>query len=111
MNILHFIIIHCFQSNQHGFTHAKIEEVTNTISCIFKYIGSARFMQAYYQILSIILLKEFIKLNVNLYLLIKKCKTCRIKYKDCECSLEYVSVKDDLVVYKCLFCYKNNQKI
>ena len=37
----------------------------------------------------------------------KKCETCRIKYKDCECCLEYTSVKDDLIEYKCLFFNKN----
>ena len=93
MNFLHFIIIHCFQSNQHGFSHAKIEEVTNTISCIFKYIGSARFMQAYYQILSIILLKEFIKLNVNLYLLIKNAKRAESNTKIVSALLNTLALK------------------
>ena len=32
--------------------------------------------QAYYQILLIILLKEFIKVNVNKDTVIKKCETC-----------------------------------
>ena len=40
----------------------------------------------------------------------KKCKTCGIKYKDCECCLEYASVMDDLIEYKCLCCNKNYQK-
>ena len=26
----------------------------------------------------------------------KKCETCEIKYKDCECCLEYRNVVDDL---------------
>ena len=30
----------------------------------------------------------------------KKCETCRIKYKDCECWLEYTNVKNDLILYK-----------
>ena len=30
-------------------------------------------------------------------IIIKKCDTCRIIYKDFECSLEYTSVKDDFV--------------
>ena len=33
--------------------------------------------------------------------------TCRIKYKDCECFLEYGNFKDDLIEYKCLSCKKN----
>ena len=40
-------------------------------------------------------MKEWIKLKVNIDMLIK---TCRIEHKDCECSLEYTNVKDDLVV-------------
>ena len=27
----------------------------------------------------------------------KKCETCRIKYKNCECFLEYENFKDDLI--------------
>ena len=37
----------------------------------------------------------------------KKMWTCRIKYKDCECFLEYGNFKDDLIEYKCLSCKKN----
>ena len=40
----------------------------------------------------------------------KKCKACGIKYKDCECCLEYKSIKDDLILCKCLCCNRNNQK-
>ena len=40
----------------------------------------------------------------------KKYKTCGIRYKNCECCLEYTNVKDVLVVYNCLFCNKNCQK-
>ena len=28
----------------------------------------------------------------------------KIKWKDCDCFLEYESVKDNLIKYKCLFC-------
>ena len=37
----------------------------------------------------------------------KKYKTYRIKYKDYECFLEYINVKDDLILYTCL-CYNRN---
>ena len=33
----------------------------------------------------------------------KKCETCSIKYKDCECCLEYTNVKNNLIEHKCLF--------
>ena len=38
-------------------------------------------------------------------------KTCRIKYKDCKCCLDYTKVKDDLILSKCLCCHENYQKI
>ena len=34
----------------------------------------------------------------------KKCETCGIKYKYCDCFLECAIFKDDLTAYKCL-CY------
>ena len=40
----------------------------------------------------------------------KKCETCRIKYKDCDCFLEYTNFKDDLREHKCLCCNKNYKK-
>ena len=40
------------------------------------------FWQVHYQVLSIIFLKEFIELNVNLDTA-KICETCRIKYRHC----------------------------
>ena len=40
----------------------------------------------------------------------KKWETCGIKCKDCECCLEYTSVKDNLIEYKCLCWNKNYQK-
>ena len=56
--------------------------------------------QAHYQILSIISLKEFLKLNINEYRHgEKKCETCGIKYKD-----------DALIECKCLYCNKNCQE-
>ena len=31
----------------------------------------------------------------------KKCETCGIKYKKCECCLKYTNVKNDSIEYKC----------
>ena len=39
----------------------------------------------------------------------KKCRTCRIKYKYCDCFLEYLNFKDDLIKYQYLYCNKNYQ--
>ena len=52
--------------------------------------------QVNYQIFSLISLKEFIELNVNLHTVIKKCETCGIKCKYCDCFLEYTNFKDDI---------------
>ena len=34
----------------------------------------------------------------------KKCETCGIKYKYCNCFLKYTNFKDDLIEYKFLSC-------
>ena len=36
----------------------------------------------------------------------KMCEKCRIKYKDCDCFLEYAYFTDNLIEYKCLCCNK-----
>ena len=36
----------------------------------------------------------------------KKCGTYGIKYKYCDCFLEYTNFNDDLIQYKCLCCNK-----
>ena len=67
--------------------------------------------QAHFQSLLIVLLR---KLTANR---IKcqyghdnaKCETCGIKYKDCECCLEYKTSKDDLILCECLGCNRNYQ--
>ena len=65
--------------------------------------------QANYQILLIILQKEFIELNVNMDMT-KKCETWWIKYKNCEYFLECTDLKDNLTKCRCLFCNKNYSK-
>ena len=40
----------------------------------------------------------------------KKCETCGIKYKHCNCFLEYKILKDYLIEYKCLSCHKSYQR-
>ena len=36
-----------------------------------------------------------------------KCETFGIKYKYCDCFLEYTNFKDDVIEYKCLRCNNN----
>ena len=45
------------------------------------------------QIWLIILPKEFIKLNVNMDMIVKKSETCRIKHKDCQSCFQYRDIK------------------
>ena len=40
----------------------------------------------------------------------KNFQTCRNKYKYCDCFLEYINFKDDLIEYKCYCCNKIYQK-
>ena len=40
----------------------------------------------------------------------KKCETCGIKCKHCDCFLEYTNFKDNLIEYKCLCCNKSYQR-
>ena len=56
--------------------------------------------QTHYQILLIIYLKDFIKLNVNQDMMIKYAETCRIKYKYCNCFFGCKHFKDDSIEYK-----------
>ena len=39
-----------------------------------------------------------------------KCETRRIKYKYCDCFLEYTNFIDDLIECRCLLCNKNCQR-
>ena len=40
----------------------------------------------------------------------RNCETFGIKYKYCNCFLEYTNFKDDLTEYKCLSCTKSYQQ-
>ena len=62
--------------------------------------------QVLYQILLTIYLKDIrCKLGHD----DKKCETCGIKYKSCDCFLEYINFKENLIEFKCLCCNKNYQ--
>ena len=39
----------------------------------------------------------------------KKCDTCGIRYKYCDCFLEYSNFEHDLIEQKCLICNTNCQ--
>ena len=80
------------------------EKITKNIYLTEKNLLIAQDLwQAYYQTLSIIFLKEFIKLNLNLYQMTKN-----VKFHDF--SLKQTNFKDDLIKYKCLCCSRNYQQ-
>ena len=41
----------------------------------------------------------------------KKCETCGIQYKYCDCFLQDTNFKVDLIECKCLCCNKNHQQV
>ena len=79
----------------------KIDKNGEHIKYIYIYIYICYILQ---------FIDNVIELNVDLDTMIKKCETCGIKYKYCDCSLEHANVNDDLIEYKYLLCYKNCQR-
>ena len=57
------------------------EEITKNMSYILQFIDSTRFMETHYQILSIIFLEEFMKLNVNTGLMKRNMKLLELHMK------------------------------
>ena len=88
-----------------------MEKLQKTYLTYYNLLIAQDLWQAHYQILSIIFLKEFMELNANMDMVIKKLviKTCGIKYKYCNCFLEYTEFRDDLIEYKCSCCKRNYQ--
>ena len=66
-------------------------EDTTTISSKIKFIDRARFMAS-----SLSNLVDNLAKGIH-----------KVKCKDCNCCLEYKSVNDNLIKYKCLSCNKN----
>ena len=86
------------------------EEITKYISYILQFIDSARFMARSLSYLANNISEGIHKIKCKHGHGDKKCETCRIKYKYCNCFLEYINFKDDLVEYKCLI-YNENFRI
>ena len=83
------------------------QEITKSISYILQFIDSARFMASYLSNLVNNLSEEIMKCQFGHD--DKKCETCGIKYKYCDCFLEYANFRDDLIDFKCFCCNKNYQ--
>ena len=86
------------------------EEITKNISYILQFIDSGGFMVSSLSNLVNNLSEGIHRIKCKFTHDDKKCETCRIKSKYCNCFLEYTSFKDDLIEYKCLCCNKNYQR-
>ena len=86
------------------------EECIKNISHILPFIDSARFMASSLSNLIKNLSEGIHRIKCKYRHDDKKCETCRITYKYCDCFLEYTNFKDDLIEYKCLCCNKNYQQ-
>ena len=85
------------------------EEITKTVSYILQFIDSKRFMASSLSNLLNNLCEGIQRIKCKFDHDDKKCKICGIKYKYCDCFLEYTNFKDDLVEYKysrCNRCYQ-----
>ena len=83
------------------------EEITKYMSNILLFIDSARFMASSLSNPVNNLSDGIHKIKCKFGHDDKKCETCGIKYKYCNCFLEYINSKYDLIEYKYLCCNKN----
>ena len=79
----------------------KIKTKLQKLSYILQFIDSARFMASLLSNLVNNLSERLHRIKCNLGQYGRKCETWRIKYKYCDCFLEYTNFKDDLTEYKC----------
>ena len=87
-----------------------MEKKLQKISYMLQFIDSARFMASSLSNL-VNNLSEGIHITKCKYEYgNKKCETCGIKYKSCDCFLEYTNFNDNLTEYKCFCCNKNYQQ-
>ena len=77
-------------------------EITANISYILQFANSARFMASSLSSLVNNLSEGLHRIKCKLEHDDKKCETCGIIYKYCDCFLEYTNFKDDLIECKCL---------
>ena len=76
------------------------EEVTKNISYISQFIDSARFMASLSSNFFNNLFEGIYRIKCKFRYEDKKCETCGFKYKYCNCFLEYINFKHDLIEYK-----------
>ena len=77
------------------------EEITKSILYILQFIDSARFMAGSLTNLVNNISEGIHRIKCKFGHDDKKCETCGIKHKHCDCFLEYKILKDDLIEYNC----------
>ena len=85
------------------------KEVTKNMSCILQFFDSVRFMASSLSNLVNNLYEGIHRIKCKFRLDGKKCETCGIKYKYCNCFFEYTNFKGNLIEYKLLCCNKRYQ--
>ena len=74
------------------------EEITKYTSYILQFFDSAQFMASLLSNLVNNLSEGIHKIKCKHEHEDKKCETCGVKYKYCDCFLEYTNFNDDLIV-------------
>ena len=83
------------------------KKLQKNITCILQFTESARFMASSLSNLINNLFEGIHKINCKFGRKDNKCETCRIKFRNCDCFLEYTNFKDDFIEYKCLYYKKS----
>ena len=82
------------------------EEIMKTVFCKLQFVKSTRFMASSSNLVDN-LAEGIHKIKCKYEHDNKKCQTCGINYKDCECGLQYTNIEDYLIEYKYM-CYNKN---
>ena len=85
----------------------KMEKITEPIPYRLQFIEDKRLMACLLTSLVNSLAKENHWTKCKYGYHNKKYETCGMKYKDCQCCIEYTNVKDGLIEHKCFCCNKN----
>ena len=101
-------IYHLYSSNRKR-SYKNLKKWRKDIYYILQFIDSARFMVSSLSNLINSLSEGIYRIKCKFGHDYKKCEANGIRYKYCNCFLEYAIFKDDLIEYKCLCCNKNNQ--
>ena len=79
------------------------EKLQKNICLILQFINSVRFMASLLSNLIINFSERIHKIKCKFGHNDQKCETCGVKYKYCDCFLDYTNFKYNLIDYRCLF--------